>query len=255
MPVLGFALASLFSPGISARSEPRTEPPEHILSGEVKNVKPTWLHVRNEPTRFGTIVGILRQRDNVKVLKRDVVWEMIGGQRSIWVKISTGELTGWVFGGFLTETGQTMLSDALEQLFTMPLQTGVYFRTDRYGARRHPISGRPSFHSGIDLAAPIGTPVLAAADGIIEREMDFSNDGYGRLTVIRHENGLVTYYAHQSVFSKKVGDRVEAGEQIGEVGNTGASSGPHLHFEVRTSYGSKHFDPDKYLLRFDGPLK
>lgn len=224
-----------------------TERPEHILSGENKNVKPPQLHVRDEPTKFGTIIGIIRQGENVQILERDNVWVSIAGQRSVWVKVAAGELTGWVFGAFLTNAKLKMLSDSLDVLFTIPLQAGTYFRTDTYGPRLHPITHQVGFHSGIDLAAPLGTPVFAAGDGVVEKQFDFGKVGYGRLMVVKHENGLVTYYAHLNLFSKNTGDRVQAGDLIGEVGSTGASSGPHLHFEVRRKYADQHLDPDQFM--------
>jgi len=223
------------------------EQPEHILSGTHKNVKPPQLHVRNEPTKFGTIMGIISQGENVQILERDTVWTSIAGQRSVWVKVAAGHLTGWVFGAFLTDANLKMLSDSLDVLFTIPLQAGTYFRTDTYGPRLHPITHQIGFHSGIDLAAPLGTPVLAAGDGIVERQFDFGKVGYGRLMVVKHENGFVTYYAHLNLFSKNTGDRVQAGDLIGEVGSTGASSGPHLHFEVRRNYADQHLDPDQFM--------
>ena len=86
-------------------------------------------------------------------------------------------------------------------------------------------------HTGIDFAADHGTHILAADDGTVI----FSDacDGYGNLIILDHKNGYKTYYAHASILHKKVGATVEKGEVIAEVGNTGNSTGPHLHFEIR----------------------
>ena len=86
-------------------------------------------------------------------------------------------------------------------------------------------------HTGIDVAAKTGTDINAADGGKVS--FAGSNGSYGNLIIIDHENGYQTYYAHMSKFSVKKGDRVYKGQKIGEVGNTGRSTGPHLHFEVR----------------------
>lgn len=100
-----------------------------------------------------------------------------------------------------------------------------------FGYRRHPISGYNKLHKGTDFAAPTGTPVYAAGHGTIERANRYG--GYGNYVRIRHANGYSTAYAHLSRFGKyKTGQRVRQGDIIGYVGSTGASTGPHLHYEV-----------------------
>jgi murein DD-endopeptidase MepM/ murein hydrolase activator NlpD len=103
-------------------------------------------------------------------------------------------------------------------------------------------------HEGIDMAAPPGTPVLAAADG----EVIYAGNqvrGYGNMVVVQHVGDLLTVYAHNSVLLVKTGDRVSVGKTIAKVGSTGHSTGPHLHFEVRS--GESPQDP----LPFLPPLK
>jgi len=102
-------------------------------------------------------------------------------------------------------------------------------------------------HKGIDIAAPIGTPVVAAANG----EVIFSgwnSGGYGNLVKIRHEDGSVTFYAHNNKLLVRTGQYVTQGQQISEMGSTGRSTGPHLHFEVRPS-GNQAVNPISYLPR------
>ncbi len=113
--------------------------------------------------------------------------------------------------------------------------------TSRFGYRRHPIVGRRILHTGVDYAAPRGTPILAAGSGIVEKAARSS--GYGNLTLIKHPNGYETAYGHQNKFAKGIepGVRVRQGQVIGYVGSTGLSTGPHLHFEIRIN--NKPVDP------------
>lgn len=115
--------------------------------------------------------------------------------------------------------------------FVVPYQTKVF---SRFGIRR----GRR--HQGVDLPLKTGTPVVAAFDGRV-RASTYSK-GYGNLVIIRHENGLETFYGHLSKREVEVGDWVRAGDEIGLGGSTGRSTGPHLHFETR--YQGYAFDPE-----------
>ncbi|MEX0852202.1 MAG: peptidoglycan DD-metalloendopeptidase family protein [Bauldia sp.] len=124
-------------------------------------------------------------------------------------------------------------------LLRKPMTAGVL--RSGFGMRRHPILGYKRLHSGVDYAAPRGTPILAAANGVVEKAGRSS--GYGNLTVIAHTNGYETAYGHQSSFAKGIvpGARVRQGQVIGYVGSTGLSTGPHLHFEIRIN--QKAVDP------------
>ncbi|MGJ3627082.1 M23 family metallopeptidase [Sphingomonas sp. MMS24-JH45] len=98
--------------------------------------------------------------------------------------------------------------------------------------RRHPVLGFMKLHKGTDFAAPIGTRIHAAGDGVVVfAAMKGAN---GNLTILRHDNGWLTYYLHQNRFSPGIaaGVRVRQGQEIGEVSTTGRSTGPHLHYEV-----------------------
>ncbi|MEM7460789.1 MAG: M23 family metallopeptidase, partial [Pseudomonadota bacterium] len=104
--------------------------------------------------------------------------------------------------------------------------------SSRFGKRRHPISGYTRLHKGTDFAAPTGTPIYAAGNGVVERASRYG--GYGHYIRIRHTQGYKTAYAHLSRYARgvKSGRRVKQGQIIGYVGSTGASTGPHLHYEV-----------------------
>jgi murein DD-endopeptidase MepM/ murein hydrolase activator NlpD len=101
-----------------------------------------------------------------------------------------------------------------------------------FGTRKHPISGFTRLHKGTDFAAPTGTPIYAAGNGTVDRAS--RNGGYGNYIRIKHPRGYETAYAHLSRYAKgvKPGKKVKQGEVIGYVGSTGASTGPHLHYEV-----------------------
>ncbi len=105
--------------------------------------------------------------------------------------------------------------------------------SSRFGMREHPILGYTTMHRGVDFAAPSGTPIYAAGDGVIDL-MEFSDNGYGRYARVKHGNAYATAYAHMSGFGRglKRGSRVRQGQVIGFVGTTGRSTGPHLHYEV-----------------------
>lgn len=107
------------------------------------------------------------------------------------------------------------------------------------GPRIHPVYGYRSCHTGIDLAASAGTPILATAAGLV---VSIASGGpYGNHTVVAHGNGVFSMYAHQSRFGAEVGQRVKAGDVIGYVGSTGYVTGPHLHFEIHV--GSEPYNP------------
>ena len=115
-----------------------------------------------------------------------------------------------------------------------------------FGMRKHPILGFNKMHKGVDFAAPIGTPVYAGGNGIIE--MVGVNGGYGKYIRIRHNNEYKTAYAHLSSYKKGIskGVRVNQGDVIGYVGSTGRSTGPHLHYEI--IYQNKQINPLKLKL-------
>lgn len=117
----------------------------------------------------------------------------------------------------------------LDTALTSPLPQGVL--TSSYGMRISPITGIEQFHGGTDLAAPVGTDVLAARQGVVE--YTGKDRIYGNYIVIKHENRTQSLYAHLSEIKAKTGERVERGCVIGKVGVTGLTTGPHLHFEIR----------------------
>ncbi len=125
-----------------------------------------------------------------------------------------------------------------------------------FGLRRHPILGYTKMHTGVDWAGPMGTPVYAAGNGVIEKEGWES--GYGKFILIRHNNGYETAYGHMSGFARGVdeGGHVRQGQVIGFMGSTGLSTGSHLHFEIRVN--GRFVDPMRIKLprgrELQGPI-
>ncbi|MDT7934188.1 MAG: M23 family metallopeptidase [Sphingomonadaceae bacterium] len=123
----------------------------------------------------------------------------------------------------------------------IPVATFNY--TSGFGVRYDPFNGGAAMHAGVDLAGPHGQPILAAADGVIVRA-GWAN-GYGNMIEVDHGRGMTTRYGHLSRIQVKLGDRVRGGDQIGKLGSTGRSTGPHLHYEVRVDGNA--VDPMPYL--------
>ena len=124
---------------------------------------------------------------------------------------------------------------------TMPVEAGYY--SSNYGYRIDPINGRNTFHTGVDIIASPGTPVMAAAGGVVATVV--RDPEYGNMVDVDHDNGLTTRYAHLTRSLVKVGDVVMKGQKIALVGATGRVTGPHLHFEVREK--GIPLNPNKFL--------
>jgi len=120
---------------------------------------------------------------------------------------------------------------------------GALSLSSGFGYRTDPFLGRPALHSGLDFRGDTGDPVRATAAGIVENAG--WSGGYGRMIEIDHGNGLSTRYGHLSQIDVKVGERIQAGQVIGEIGSTGRSTGPHLHYETRIKGNA--VNPQKFL--------
>lgn len=127
--------------------------------------------------------------------------------------------------------------------FIWPLPGHTYISSG-YGSRVDPITGEEgTFHTGLDIPAPTGTPVLASADGTVI--FAGVNGGYGNCVIIQHANGIQTLYGHNSELVVQKGETVAQGQVIAEVGQTGRATGPHCHWEFRIN--GQHVDPASYL--------
>ena len=125
-----------------------------------------------------------------------------------------------------------------------------------FGARNHPLLGYYKMHTGVDWAAPLGTPIYASGNGTVEKVG--WEGGYGKYVRIRHANGYETAYGHMTAFARSTqpGARVRQGQVIGYVGSTGLSTGPHLHYEILVN--GRFVDPLRVKLPrgrvLDGPM-
>ncbi len=153
------------------------------------------------------------------------------------IKLASMTLSGTVnklFAFNLPDGTQDFYNEKAEGIRKEMLKTPINGArlTSGFGMRQHPILGYSKMHQGIDFGAPIGTPVFAAGDGVIEKREVFG--GYGNYIRIRHGSGYASAYAHLSRFGQgiAVGKRVKQNQIIGYVGTTGRSTGPHLHYEI-----------------------
>ncbi|AGF77028.1 metalloendopeptidase-like membrane protein [Desulfocapsa sulfexigens DSM 10523] len=115
--------------------------------------------------------------------------------------------------------------------------------TSAFGHRTDPVNGKKGYHSGVDMRGRYGQKVVATADGIVKKA--FFNGSYGKYVEINHGNGYTTKFAHMKKILVKRGDRVKRGQAIGTVGNSGRSTGPHLHYEV--CLDKQPINPSKFL--------
>ena len=142
-----------------------------------------------------------------------------------------------------------LVNNKWDSIYHMPLGSPVsssdYIRiSDNFGYRMHPILKKVLFHDGIDISAPIGSSVFATGNGVVQNTF-ISDIGYGNRIVINHGNGYITVYAHLDEILVEEGDYVNIRDVIGTVGNTGRSTGPHLHYEILAN--NRPVNPIKYM--------
>lgn len=155
-----------------------------------------------------------------------------------------------------------VLADAMlmeKKLMSVPsisplAKSEIGYISDFFGYRIHPILKKRLFHWGVDMTANVGAKIYAPGDGVVE-ETGYDPHGYGRTLIINHGYGFETLYGHLSRFNVKKGEKVKRGDVIGFVGNTGLSSGPHLHYEIikngkkinPLNYFTPNMDPQEYF--------
>ncbi len=150
--------------------------------------------------------------------------------------------------GYFDENGKRLR----QFLLRSPVPSAI--SNSSFGMRQHPILGFARMHTGVDYPAPQGTPIVAAGDGVVMKA-GWDSGGYGNQTLIRHSNGFVSSYSHQSAIAKTVvaGGKVKQGQVIGYIGATGMATGSHLHYELLVN--GRRVDPLKVRLPNDASLK
>lgn len=184
------------------------------------------------------------------VLYNDNTWRYVRN-RSIDVLDETIYTQNWdtskihVYNTELKDLPMSMIIDLVDTLksYHYPIKGRV---TSKYGPRRRRV------HQGTDIDLETGDPIYATFDGRV-RHTTYIARGYGNLIILRHDNGLETFYAHLSEINVKPGDWVTAGQVIGKGGNTGRSTGSHLHYEIR--YKGHSFDPERLIDFTSGVLR
>ncbi|RPF28016.1 peptidase M23-like protein [Georgenia muralis] len=146
----------------------------------------------------------------------------------------------------------TMAAAVPEKEIVMPLPQGAFRKTSSYGGRADPFTGGSSAHTGIDLAAPLDTPIHAVADGVVDYVGPGRAGRSSMIIVLKHEiDGQVVYSWYNHMYASglyvEVGQQVQAGDVIAGVGNNGRSTGPHLHFEIHTDDDLTTTDPLAWL--------
>ena len=142
--------------------------------------------------------------------------------------------------GFISETKEAYEKNMTYPDFMLPLSGNI---TSPFGNRIHPISKKEELHTGIDIDITGGTDVKASESGEIIKQGE--DERFGNYIIIKHKGSFQTCYAHLESFIKNEGDYVNKGESIGIAGETGLTTGPHLHFEIRK--GEERVNPNKYL--------
>jgi murein DD-endopeptidase MepM/ murein hydrolase activator NlpD len=185
-----------------------------LSKGAVFSVVYETLEAEGEPLRTGRLLSAEITNDKKTY---DAVWFQEPGQKGAYY---------------------TMDGDSLRRAF---LASPVPYsrRTSGFGMRQHPILHTQRAHTGVDYAAPTGTPVMSVADGVVS-ESSYQG-AYGNMVVIKHNANQSTVYAHLSRMNVRKGQTIKQGETVGAVGSTGLSTGPHLHFEFRIN--GRHVDP------------
>lgn len=193
-----------------------------------------------------TQISAVEMSESVEVIEKISEKETYKGKSGRWFFVRKSNGTeGWIHSSFLSKTKPAKESsdksqDSLE--FDTPVPGR---RSSDFGSRIDPVTKKKNaFHSGIDIAAPKGTPVKASESGIV-KFAGFHKGGYGNLIIIEHSKGFATYYGHLSKIDAGQNEKIKKGSVIGAVGSTGRSTGPHLHFEIRR--GDQAIDPDSLI--------
>lgn len=221
--VLLFFLSSMFFIAISLG----------VFRAEIKNIdeKTSLIKERNETMLLGN--AALYEEINQRMEEITIASDKVGSlEEQIGVNnVPNEELLERINVASITGAQKAFFMKFIPN--GNPLGNNFFGLAGAFGPRFHPLIGEWKQHTGLDLAAPIGTSVYATADGVVDFADSGYNGGYGKLVKITHSFGFKTYYAHLSSVLIEAGTFVKKGQLIAKSGNTGVSTGPHLHYEVR----------------------
>lgn len=256
-------------------------PKELLLKNEVKELEYYYENLGKEVQQLDAILAKMEHRDDniyravlgAEPIEASIRNAGIGGvdryqdiknkgivNEDIIVKLSehVDKLRRKIYIESKSQDEVVQMAVNKEQLFAaipaiQPISNKELIRlSSGYGMRFHPIYKVKKMHPGIDFSAPIGTPIYATADGVVDR-VDVSFSGYGKSIEIDHGFGYRTRYAHMHGFAVTKGQKVKRGELIGYVGNTGLSTAPHLHYEVFIN--NRHVNPVHYFFNDLNPAE
>ncbi|MBQ6816078.1 MAG: peptidoglycan DD-metalloendopeptidase family protein [Clostridia bacterium] len=207
------------------------------LQTESEKVPYITQYTRNNDLYAGQKVVISKGANGTKEVQYEVIVENgeLVSKKAVSETITKSPKTAKIEIGSGIKSG---LGNNLGLIF--PVEGYV---TSDYGDRADPFTGEPDNHKGLDIGAPIGTPIYAADSGTVIQASDKKN-GYGKCVIIEHSSGFKTIYAHCSELLVTEGQFVSAGQEIAKVGSTGRSTGPHLHFGIYID--GKYVDPTLY---------
>ncbi len=216
------------------------EEDHQLLADQYETVLGTQQLYVSELNQLSSTLEVL-QRENYRIGEINAsLDESLGGLESMLGLPASDSYT--------PQQAEILKATAAQRLFLlhnipngMPIQ-GTRM-TDRFGMRTHPVTRKKSMHNGVDFAASRGTDVFATADGVVE--FSGRQSGFGKLVIMQHSFGFKTYFAHLDKLHVEAGDLVAKGQLIAQSGNSGRSTGPHLHYEVRRLYTA--IDPAPFL--------
>ncbi len=216
------------------------EEDHQLLSDQYETVLGTQQLYVSELNQLSSTLEVL-QRENYRIGELNAsLDESLGGLESMLGLPASDSYT--------SEQAEVLKATAAQRLFLLHnIPNGVPLQgtrlSDHFGMRTHPVTRKRSMHNGVDFAAPRGTKVYATADGVVE--FSGRQSGFGKLVIMQHSFGFKTYFAHLDKLNVEAGDLVAKGQLIAHSGNSGRSTGPHLHYEVRRLFTA--IDPAPFL--------
>ncbi|RLE25941.1 MAG: hypothetical protein DRJ65_06650 [Acidobacteria bacterium] len=215
------------------------------LEGTITSVQQRLDEFEERTSRLALAAGMMDEDGDRMVLEnRESVVNAGGPYTRLRGDIDTLKLQGDTIADQLFEVEQVLVDQELKFSSTPTIAPVIGVITDGFGSRRDPFTGRLAHHNGLDLSARRGTPIMAPADGVVV--FAGRNGGMGRMIRISHGFGFQTAYGHLDSIQVEPGQDVHRGEQIGLLGNTGRSTGPHLHYEVHKD--GRAVNPLYYIL-------